>query len=123
MRIMTVGNCCTLPGLPSNDYISCMQHDSNLTGSLLCFSYNIIINEVNNESLPPSCTYLCSHRQPFTNNQDQLGFTITNNRTGLGYLQTWQKCDTNKLNNAIDDIATCGVIPVGLVDLYTVSGP
>jgi len=52
MRIMTVGNPCTLPGLPLNDYISCLQHDSNLTGSLLCFSYNIIINEVDKKSLP-----------------------------------------------------------------------
>jgi len=106
---MTVGNCCTL-GLPSNDYTSCMQHDSNLTGSLLCFSYNIIINAVDNESFP-SLLYISTTFY----NQDQLGFTITNNRTGLGYLKAWQKCDTNKLNNAMDDIATCGVIPVGLV--------
>ena len=55
----------------------------------------------------------------FTCNQDQLGFTITNNRTGLGYLKTWQKCDTDKLNNAMDDIATSmWVIPIGLVGQY-----
>ena len=53
MHIITVGNSCTLPGLASNDYISCMQHYSNLAGSSLCFSNNIIINEVDKESLPP----------------------------------------------------------------------
>ena len=65
MRIVTVGNSCTQPGLPPNDYISCMQYGSNFTGPSLCFSYNIIINEVNNESFPP-LVLIFPHQQPFT---------------------------------------------------------
>jgi len=102
MRIMTVGNSCTLPGLPSNDYLSCMQHDEphrfvSLTILLLMKSIKKVYPLLY-ISLLTSTTFYIQSGSAWLHDH--------NKRTGLGYLKTWQKCDTDKLNDAMDDIAS-----------------
>ena len=105
MRVMTVGHSCTLSGLLSNDHISYMQHDSTSLAHRSVFLTILLLMKSIKKDLPP-LLYISLLISTFTYNEDQLRSTITNNRTGLGYLKTWQKCDTNKLDNAMDDIAT-----------------